>query len=191
MEHLLQRPAGYYFRITIPPDLKSIFKTREIKRSLKTGSLCLAKERAYLLSGRLKKLFRRLRCSDMELKAEHIAGLVKACIPIAQVQTRREQGDYSDDDDDIVSAAQQISKAPIKEASKAPSAPSIKALVDEWFRENIKGAIWKPRTLKQYQGHFRVILQILGEDTPIDTIDHSTVRNLKDIPPRFCMMRLS
>jgi hypothetical protein len=62
MEHLIQRPSGYYFRLIIPPDLRATFSdNNEIKRSLKTGSLCLAKERASLLSGRLKKLFRRLR----------------------------------------------------------------------------------------------------------------------------------
>jgi hypothetical protein len=75
----VQRQSGYYFRLIIPPDLKATFSdNNEIKRSLKTGSLCLAKERASLLSGRLKKLFRRLRHSDsMKLEKHHIDGLIR------------------------------------------------------------------------------------------------------------------
>ncbi|MCP4722416.1 MAG: hypothetical protein GY860_23390 [Desulfobacteraceae bacterium] len=55
---------------------------------------------------------------------------VKACIPIAQVQIKREQGDYSDDGD-IVSSILQPPKAPIRITRKAPSGPLIKPLVDE------------------------------------------------------------
>jgi hypothetical protein len=50
MKYLHHRSSGYYFRLKIPSDLKPIIKIIEIKRSLQTGSLCLAKERAYLIS---------------------------------------------------------------------------------------------------------------------------------------------
>ncbi len=261
MEHLLQRPSGYYFRITIPPDLKSLFEIREIKKSLKTGSIYLAKERANLLSGRLKKLFRGLRGSNsMKLKKEQIDGLVKkyvketleseederlmlgpipeevqkdimadneyieansrdnlrtnnledieplvdniimkpnnleadkesyeykklcretikASIPLAQIQQRREIGDYSDD---VILPSLQVPEKLLKKTTKTPPGPSIGSLRDKWFEENTRAELWKPRTHKQYTGHFSIMLHILGEDIPIDSIDHSTVRHIKD-----------
>ena len=78
MDYILQRPSGYYFRLMVPPDLKEIFGISEIKRSLKTGSLPLARERASLLSGKIKLLFRRLRNGNkMKLKKKHISGLIR------------------------------------------------------------------------------------------------------------------
>ncbi len=65
MDYILQRPSGYYFRLMVPSDLKALIGISEIRRTLKTGSLSLAKERACLLSGRLKKLFRKLRCRNI------------------------------------------------------------------------------------------------------------------------------
>ena len=47
MDNIIQRPSGYYFRLTVPPELKGFFGIREIKISLNTGSLSLARERAY------------------------------------------------------------------------------------------------------------------------------------------------
>jgi integrase len=82
MGHLLQRQSGYYFRLSVPPDLRGAFGgTGEIKRSLKTGSRRLANERASLLSGKLKKLFRQLRYSEsMELEKHHIDSIIQRYI---------------------------------------------------------------------------------------------------------------
>jgi len=69
---------------------------------------------------------------------------------------------------------------PVQVEKKKPSGPSIGSLKDKWFNENIKADLWKNRTVKQYTGHFTILLQILGENLPIDSIDHSTVRQIKD-----------
>jgi integrase len=269
MEHLVQRESGYYFRLMVPPDLKPIFRKHEIKRSLKTGSLSLAKERAFLLSGRLKKLFRQMRYSDdMKLEKHHIDGLIrkyvretldqdeeerilndqtfdpefhkdhteilglakdlirtkhaqrdndfisesvdelleaegftplpdkksyeyrrlchemfKADAYIWETKRKREQGDYSNDNVDYhpgqaVPEASQV--IPQQEPEKQPSGPSLKTLVDQWFHESTKADLWSIRTHQRYAGNFRIMLQILGEDFPIDSVDHGTVRDLKE-----------
>jgi hypothetical protein len=41
--YLVLNQSGYYFRIIVPVDLRSMIGMREIKRSLKTGVLGLAK----------------------------------------------------------------------------------------------------------------------------------------------------
>jgi integrase len=48
------------------------------------------------------------------------------------------------------------------------------------YRLHTKANSWSPRTYQRYQGNFRIILQILGDDFPIDAVDHGTVRDLKE-----------
>jgi len=262
MEHLVQRQSGYYFRLMVPPDLKPIFRKNEIKRSLKTGSLSLAKERAFLLSGRLKKLFRQMRYSDdMKLEKHHIDGLIrkyirealdddeeyraittrtpdtieaqiagydmhqdecrdalmtgsydkvdhvvdekilkpnnvtadkesfeyqllcreclKASIKVMGIARDREMGIYNDQQ---VTSGLQESTETFEESDKQhkPSGPSLKTLVDQWFQESTKADLWSIRTHKRYAGNFRIILQVLGEDFPIDSVNHVTIRDLKE-----------
>jgi integrase len=262
MEHLVQRESGYYFRLMVPPDLKPIFRKNEIKRSLKTGSLSLAKERAFLLSGRLKKLFRQMRYSDdMKLEKHHIDGLIrkyvretldqdeeyraittrskdtieaqiagydmhmdecrdalmtgrydkvdhvvdekilkpnditadkesseyqllcreclKASIKVMGIARDREMGIYNDQQ---VTIGPQESTETFEGSDKqhTPSGPSLKTLVDQWFQESTKADLWSIRTHQRYDGNFRIILQILGDDFSIDSVDHGTIRDLKD-----------
>ncbi|MEE4362452.1 MAG: hypothetical protein V2J08_00870, partial [Desulfotignum sp.] len=108
---------------------------------------------------------------------------VKANIPIARIQMRREQGDYSDDNVDYYPGQEgpEVSQVtPQQEPEPQPSGPSLKTLLDKWFQENTKANSWSPRTHQRYDGNFRIILQILGDDCPIDSVDHGTVRDLKD-----------
>ena len=58
--YLIQTPYGYHFRFKIPKDLKPhLDNKQELRYSLKTGSICEAKERARLLAGKIRKLFRK------------------------------------------------------------------------------------------------------------------------------------
>ena len=58
--YLIQAPYGYHFRFKIPKDPKPhLDNKQELRYSLKTGSICEAKERARLLAGKIQKLFRK------------------------------------------------------------------------------------------------------------------------------------
>ena len=76
MSYFYHRTSGYYFRIKIPLDIRPSIQIKEIKRSLKTGSLCIAKERAFLISGRLKKFFRLLKGQRLKLTKEKILDII-------------------------------------------------------------------------------------------------------------------
>ncbi len=263
MCNLIQRPSGYYFRLTIPIDLRKTVGIREIKRSLRTGSLCLAKERAFLISGRLKKLFRIIRRQEMKLTKDKIANIINQYIeeglnnieeyllpkhPISDeslerniegtedlrsmlvedmmlfnykavnktademlvkqdIQADKDSHEYRQLCHDMLKARvglQDVEIARVKgdygfkfpyaslgltptkiqtKNTKAtiPDSPMIKDLVQDWFKENTKADLWKPRTLKQYTGHLTVILQVIGENTPILSIDFATVKKKKNI----------
>jgi hypothetical protein len=62
MDHLVRVKRQYYFRVRIPKDLLHFFKTREIKRSLKTGDLQCARSLVKVWSFKTEKLFMLVRC---------------------------------------------------------------------------------------------------------------------------------
>ncbi len=56
--YLVQNKSGYYFRIVVPPSVRVLVGLREIKRSLQTGVLSVAKDRARIIAGKLRQFFR-------------------------------------------------------------------------------------------------------------------------------------
>ena len=56
--YIIQNKSGYCFRIIVPPAVRSIVGRYEIRRSLQTGVIGLAKERAWIIAGKVKRLFR-------------------------------------------------------------------------------------------------------------------------------------
>ncbi len=63
--YLVLNQSGYCFRIVVPFDLRELVGLREIRRSLRTGTLGLAKEKARLLAGKIQRLYRALRADNI------------------------------------------------------------------------------------------------------------------------------
>ncbi len=62
--YLVRNAYSYCFRMYIPNDLQSLIGKKELRRSLKTGYLGLAKSKARLYAGRMQLLFRYLRGNE-------------------------------------------------------------------------------------------------------------------------------
>ena len=78
--YLLHTPSSFFFRLTIPVDLRFLIGKRELRWSLKTGAVGIAKQKARLLAGNLHHLFRQLRQErpDMtELTTDNIQRLIE------------------------------------------------------------------------------------------------------------------
>lgn len=107
---------------------------------------------------------------------------LKAQIKVLAIEKRRNEGDYSDDDS--LPPLTEMSKSGVTSIKSSPeplpSGPLLKDLVDEWMTENTTANNWKARTITAYKGHFRVMLQILGDDQRISSLDHPTVKTIKD-----------
>ena len=109
--------------------------------------------------------------------------LLKVEQAILRVEQERTKGNYNTQTElSILSAYPTAPQAPNStQGSQATAAgPRLKDLVKEWETEHISSNLWKPRTIDAYNGHFRVMLQIFGEDTKIGSIDHQAVKSLKD-----------
>ncbi len=59
--YLLHNSHSWYFRMAVPPDLRPLIGKRELKYSLKTGYMGVAKSKARLLAGLCQNLFNDVR----------------------------------------------------------------------------------------------------------------------------------
>jgi hypothetical protein len=64
--YLVRNRYGYCFRIKVPRDLQPHIQKKELRYSLRTGYLGLAKSRARLFAGLFQQLFQKLGESEME-----------------------------------------------------------------------------------------------------------------------------
>jgi hypothetical protein len=76
--YLFRNKYSYCFRIRVPQDLQPLIQKKELRYSLRTGYLGLAKSRARLLAGLFQQLFRKLRESEMgsELTKQEIDDII-------------------------------------------------------------------------------------------------------------------
>ncbi|NLZ16831.1 MAG: hypothetical protein GX087_03745, partial [Desulfobulbaceae bacterium] len=78
--NMYQSSSGYIFRLRVPVDLKPIVGKGELRYSLRTGSLRVAKLRTRSIAAYIQQLFMRLRSNMTELTQEQISQLVRQYI---------------------------------------------------------------------------------------------------------------
>ena len=59
--YLIQKPSGHFFRYQFPQDIKLLVGKSEIRYSLQTGKLSLAKSRARMIAGKIQGIIRNIR----------------------------------------------------------------------------------------------------------------------------------
>jgi hypothetical protein len=59
--YLVKTPYGYCFRLTVPSDIQSLIGKKELRYSLKTGYLSVAKRKARFLAGMFQEHFSSIR----------------------------------------------------------------------------------------------------------------------------------
>jgi hypothetical protein len=59
--YLVRTPYSYCFRMKVPLDLRDLVGKKELRYSLKTGSLSDAKSKARLVAGQIQWLFKKLK----------------------------------------------------------------------------------------------------------------------------------
>ena len=76
--YLKNHPSGYIFRYCIPKDIQAVVKRTELRYSLRTGKLGLAKVRASAMATAAQQIITRIRRGDMpELQTDQIHSLLK------------------------------------------------------------------------------------------------------------------
>ena len=59
--YLVRGDAAWCFRMIVPAELRELVGRRELRYSLRTGSLAAARRKARLIAGRIQLLFHRIR----------------------------------------------------------------------------------------------------------------------------------
>ena len=65
--YLVRNTYSYCFRMVVPSDLTGFVGKKELRYSLKTGYIGIAKTKARILAGQVQLLFRLLRKGDRQL----------------------------------------------------------------------------------------------------------------------------
>ena len=100
--HLVRNPYSYCFRVNVPNDLRRFVGKKELRYSLKTGYLGVAREKAQIIAGQVQQIFSYLRKGGIELSSlsdEKIQELVQQYLKeyIENLETR-----YHDEPDHFV-----------------------------------------------------------------------------------------
>jgi hypothetical protein len=99
--YLIRNPYSYCFRMIIPNDLRSYFGKKELRYSLKTGYLDLAKIKARFVAGHVQFIFRLLRRGTLimvNLSDDQIKELVNKYIKQSLEQINNWFNDVPEDD---------------------------------------------------------------------------------------------
>lgn len=65
--HLVRNPHSYCFRVNVPKDLQQLVGRKELRYSLRTGCLSIARDKAQIIAGHVKQIFAWLRKGGSEL----------------------------------------------------------------------------------------------------------------------------
>ncbi len=66
--YLVRNPYSYCFRLVVPKDLQPFVGKKELRYSLKTGYIGLAKQKSRFLAGHVQMIFRYLRKDHTTLR---------------------------------------------------------------------------------------------------------------------------
>ena len=59
-----------------------------------------------------------------------------------------------------------------------PPSSSLKEAADDYWKENFPS--WKARTVSEYEIYRKRLLEFVGKNSPLNTIDHATMKKFKD-----------
>jgi hypothetical protein len=65
--YLVRNPYSHCFRVNVPNDLQRFVGKKELRYSLKTGYLSVAREKAQIIAGQVQQIFTYLRKGGIEL----------------------------------------------------------------------------------------------------------------------------
>lgn len=108
---------------------------------------------------------------------------LQAGIKWLEVEIQKEIGHFgSPQEVELLASIQKPSEpTPMQEVSIAPPSELLKAVVDQYFDENIKAGNWGVRTIPEYKNQFRLLTDFLGAETPVNAITIQRMQEYKKL----------
>lgn len=154
--YLKNRNGHYHLRLRIPSDLSPLLPYQtEIVKSLKTSNLKTARASSFQYMQGITQTFSLLRCSYITPRQaeERLESILEYKLRDTKAKAHRANMD-------AVEASPILSK-------------SVTTYISDKAEE------WSAKTMMEMTGIFKLLIDLLG-DVPIDSIDRTTVRTLRD-----------
>ncbi len=164
--HLIHHPSGYIFRYCIPADVQHVIQRKELRYSLKTGSLRCAKARAGALVGYVYTLITEIRENDVgNTSTDQINSQFKARLKeiTGQVPKNSRPG---------VSSIPWTVKLPT-------SSPQLSKVLKRHVAEAAASKQWSPKTTQEVISGIELFIQVVG-NRQINSIGRPLVREYKE-----------
>lgn len=158
--HLARRHSTYYLRMKVPVDLLDHFSgKKEIKKSLKTSSLTLARKMLRVELGTLEKTFANLRITAQDVTFSPAPPVV-------------------DTPNGTLKQSEVTPKVTPVKAQEALEGGTLSTLVKQFMGD--KSHSLGVKTRMEYDGTWKLVLSLLGRDLPLSSITRETARNLRE-----------
>jgi len=158
--HLARRHTTYYLRIKVPVDLQDHFDgKKELKKSLKTSSLTVARKMLRAELGTLEKTFAHLRIMTQGVTFSPSPPVVET-----PAGTPKQSKDTP-------------KAAPVK-AQEVIDGGTLSALVKQFMGD--KSHSLGVKTRMEYDGTWSLVLSLLGRALPLSSITRDTARDLRE-----------
>ncbi|MCP3871212.1 MAG: hypothetical protein GY703_24555, partial [Gammaproteobacteria bacterium] len=172
--HLVHHTSGYIFRYCIPPDIQPFIQKKELRYSLKTGSLRCAKTRARAMASYISAVISDIRESGPMVNtiADQINGQLKGMLEETTGQ---------------VSAIKRPAM-PVRQTGGWPmprgfgavaSSPRLSEVLQRYVAEANTTRQWSPKSEKEITSSIELFIQVAG-DRQINAIDRTEVRKYKE-----------
>ena len=172
--HLIHHSSGYIFRYCIPPDIQPFIQKKEIRYSLKTGSLRCAKSRANTMVSCVSAVFSDIRDGGTMSNetADHINSQLRCILKETTGQGQSRQ---------VLQLRQRHYNPEIKEKARGKATkPKLSKVLRRYCKEAVVSGQWSPKSAEDITASLKLFLTVMG-DRAIDGIDKTDVRGYKEI----------
>lgn len=173
MSHIRERSSGYYFRKTIPEDLRAVLGKREFVITLRTYSRRVAKIKASYLSFIVNNSYQFARSNLGVLEVSAIRQTALNLISEATESLGREDSEAS-----LIGLANALGK-PMFDADTPPLGPLASSVIQDYFQHKSVSGEWVGRTAVESQPPFDLFLELVG-DKPVDAYTRDDMRAYRD-----------
>jgi hypothetical protein len=181
MRYILPTPHGYYFRLAIPADIRHHFKSRELKKPLKTAEKRVAQGRALQLAASAFYLFERLR--DMAKFPYSPVFTVNGfkqnpdgTISFDSVQTDPDKPQDTEDLIKFLKVTSTVQPTPVASATQTSLKTASQTLTSEAIRlyveEKVSTQSWTAKSTTEQQAVFQLFIKFAG-DLPASAVDYA------------------
>lgn len=171
MNHLLETPHGYYFRLAVPKDLQPILRRRELKKSLKTCNRTIATRQALFYASYWHHTFEQLRGTPVtEPLFTHLKNVQMSRTLDGEVRLTAEEMDPNNAENELklLRGLHEIFSVPT--APAPPQAPLLSDVIPKYVAA--KGTAWNQKYANGTHCSFFLAETFLGNKPVIDyTVD--------------------